>query len=673
VTDFPARIDVTSGDCGDQRCVSVRDADCEGLGYQSVWKSRLDTVYNLGVFKDNLTSGMVFGLSVESFEPVANDKCDSPLPISGDGTPIAGSTLDATIDFNVPDCQTSDISQPQPGVWYLVVGSGEKMIASTCNNVTNFATEISIYLASDACDTTLTCVTTSRKQFCGDFKAAVFWESVLDQQYLVYVTGSDYGVVPNIGLFELSISNFVTEANDLCIDAVPLDLTTKSVVRGSTALATADPSCSSSITETPGVWYSITGTGGSLLASTCNPQTAFDTQVSIFTGSCPDNLVCVVSDDNSCGTQSSAAWATDLNTNYYILVHGGRVSSVGDFVLTVESYDPMRKNDFCSRSTFIEANGTVSIGSTVQATFDNIGPCQSVANTGAGVWYETVGTGRRLTASLCHNQTTFKTAITVLAGNCTSAICVAANDESVINGCSEVTWLSTLDETYKILVHGYEEQEGDFGLSVVEEKVSVANDFCVDATRVSLSPNVLTGTTKNSTDDEVTTCMDVVQTGYGVWYTVVGSGDRIIASTCTKTSQDFDTKISVFTGTNCGSLTCVVGDDNGCGLQSRAVWRGQPNVTYYILVHSEEEGEFGLVVDVFVPALQNDFCTSSMGPIFPNGQIAIGSTFGASFDNMGYCGADNTAPGAWFFVLVSLILRNSIVFIARYLTYYYCE
>jgi hypothetical protein len=78
-------------------------------------------------------------------------------------------------------------------------------------------------------------------------------------------------------------------------------------------------------------------------------------------------------------------------------------------------------------------------------------------------------------------------------------------------------------------------------------------------------------------------------------------------------------------------------------------------VTYFILVHSPVPGKFGLIVDTFVPALQNDFCTSAQGPIIPNGQVAIGSTFDSSFDNVGYCGADNTSPGVWFFVLVSVV------------------
>jgi hypothetical protein len=613
-------------------------------------------VYNLGIFKDNFTSGMTFGLSVESFEPVSNDQCDAPSEIAGDGSLVVGSTLDATIDFSVQKCPTNDATQTQPGVWYSVVGSGETMIASTCNNETDFSTEISVFLAGDSCETSLTCVTSSRRQFCRDFKSAVYWDSELNQQYLIFVAGSDYGSLPNVGNFGLTVSDFIAESNDLCINAIALDLTNSSVVEGSTSLATADVACSSSTTETPGVWYSVLGTGGSLLASTCNPRTTFDTQVSVFTGNCPDSLVCVASDDNSCGMQGSAAWVSELNTNYYILVHGGLISSAGDFVLSVENYNPTQQNDFCSQAVSMDTNGTVSYGSTIQATFDNVGSCQSVANTGAGVWYEMIGTGRRITASLCHNGTTFKTAVSVLEGNCTSLTCVAANDESVMSGCSEVTWQSVFDKMYHILVHGYEEEEGSFGISLSESKGSVDNDFCVDAATVTLSSKLITGTTKNSTTDDVATCMDVVQTGNGVWYTLVGTGDRVVASTCNETSQDFDTKISVFTGPNCGNLTCVVGDDNGCGKQSRAIWRTEPNVLYYILVHSDEGGDFGLLVDIFVPVMQNDFCPSRVGPIIPNGQVALGSTYGTSLDNMGYCGADNTGPGSWFFVMVSFNL-----------------
>ena len=57
-------------------------------------------------------------------------------------------------------------------------------------------------------------------------------------------------------------------------------------VEGTTTGATSDgvPFCD--VTQfSPGVWYSVTGTGNTMTASTCN-QADFDTQISIFCGDC---------------------------------------------------------------------------------------------------------------------------------------------------------------------------------------------------------------------------------------------------------------------------------------------------------------------------------------------------------------------------------------------------
>ena len=168
-----------------------------------------------------------------------------------------------------------------------------------------------------------------------------------------------------------------------------------------------------------------------------------------------------------------------------------------------------------------------------------------------------------------------------------------------------------------------------------------------------------------STNDEAPSCMNVVHTGYGVWYSIVGSGHRLVASTCAdETDSTFDTRISVFRNGDtdnknthdCANLACVVGDDNGCGgLRSRAVWLGEANVTYYVLLHGPKEGsDIGLVMNRFEPLLANDFCAAAQGPIIPNGkQIVLGTTYQSSYDNVGFCGADNTSPGVWFSVVVS--------------------
>lgn len=655
ITDFEARLDVSTGTCDSSKCAATRDSDCGGNGHQIVWKSEQDTSYNLGIFKDNVATGSVFGLTIESFVPTENDQCNRAVALPGNGSLMVGSNLYATFDFGIPTCATTATIQEQPGVWYKATGSGNTMLASTCHDETDFATEIAVYFANGTCDESLKCVPSALRQFCKDNKGAIYWDSLKGEDYLIYVYGSDYGTLPNVGTFGLSISDFVTESNDVCSNAIAIDLSSNNRVKGSTISATPDPvvlSCVDPGDTTPGVWYSTVGTGGQLRASTCSAETTFDTQLSVFEGSCDGQLTCVISDDNTCGLQSSVAWTTKVNVTYYVVVHGSQASAVGDFLLALDEYNPKQANDFCEDAVPVPIDGTLTGGSTIQATYDNIGECSSVPNTAPGVWYQLSGTGRLLTASVCSNETAYAAAITVLAGNCTIQQCIDAQVSSSADGCSEVSWLSSVGEQYQIVVHGKDDNVGNFDLTVQEVKPTVQNEFCVDALPVALSPDVQIVSTVNASDDQAPSCMNVVQTGPGIWYAVEGTGGRIIASTCAGTDPDFDTRISVFTG-GCGNLTCVVGDDNGCGIQSRAVWRSQRNTTYFILVHGPQGGVFGLVVDQFVPALAYDFCSAAQGPIIPDGSITFGSTEGSSFDNVGFCGADNTSPGVWFFVLVS--------------------
>jgi len=69
----------------------------------------------------------------------ANDTCDSPTPLSIPST-TAGSTTTATMS-TTPFCGTSHTA---PEVWYEVVGTGNTMIASTCNDA-DYDTKISVF------------------------------------------------------------------------------------------------------------------------------------------------------------------------------------------------------------------------------------------------------------------------------------------------------------------------------------------------------------------------------------------------------------------------------------------------------------------------------------------------------------------------------------------------
>ena len=128
-----------------------------------------------------------------------------------------------------------------------------------------------------------------------------------------------------------------------------------------------------------------------------------------------------------------------------------------------------------------------------------------------------------------------------------------------------------------------------------------ANDLCANAEVVTCD-NSYPGTTADATWDDVGTC-GTTNTQPGVWYVFTGIGDMVSADLCGTT---WDTELGVFEGP-CGALTCIDGNDDYCGLQSRVDWFAENGVDYYILVHqySTTGGAFTLNIDCNSPLVQS--------------------------------------------------------------------
>jgi hypothetical protein len=154
---------------------------------------------------------------------------------------------------------------------------------------------------------------------------------------------------------------------------------------------------------------------------------------------------------------------------------------------------------------------------------------------------------------------------------------------------------------------GFGPQPGD----VIRNQVSLCsnctggggptNDFCDDAIDIGCG-DTETGTTALATSiDAPADCDEELDTAPGVWYKFDGTGQIITASLC---GSSFDTKIGVFSGP-CNDLTCIVGDDDECSLQSEVTFSSQNGVTYYIYVTGYDQyvGDFTLSV-----SCQNPIC-----------------------------------------------------------------
>ena len=265
---------------------------------------------------------------------------------------------------------------------------------------------------------------------------------------------------------------------------------------------------------------------------------------------------------------------------------------------------PAPENDFCEDAIEIVCGQTIS-GTTTSATFDDVGFC-GTSNTAPGVWYKVAYDGL-ITASTC-NQADYDTKLSVFDGECGALGCIAGNDDGP--GCSgftsEVTWGGDGSENL-VLVHGFGTATGDFDLTVTCTDPA-ENDVCEDAIGPLAVGSVTPGTTTTATVDEPPDidCGTSV-TAPGVWYTVIGTGNTMTASTCNDGDPatggaDYDTKISVYCA-DCEVKECIGGqDDNGAagcaGFSTKFDWPTNPGQTYNVLVHGfgSGTGDFDLAI-----------------------------------------------------------------------------
>jgi hypothetical protein len=125
-------------------------------------------------------------------------------------------------------------------------------------------------------------------------------------------------------------------ANDLCADAIG-PLAVPSTTAGTTVGATIDgiaPFCVTAVTS-PGVWYTVMGTGNTMTVSTCD-DASYDSKISVYCADCA-SLICVNGNDDAVGCAgftSKLDFCSIAGAEYRVLVHGFG-GATGTFNLTI--------------------------------------------------------------------------------------------------------------------------------------------------------------------------------------------------------------------------------------------------------------------------------------------------------------------------------------------------
>jgi len=576
-----------------------------------------------------------------------NDLCTGAVPLSC-GIGVTGTTVGSSDADNPTGCV---VFSDDLGVWYSFAGTGSAVQLSTCGSTSDASGVIPWIAVFEGSCGAVTCVASGSTQDLGcgtnGFVTAEI-PTVLGTTYYVYMTAA--AGFPLTMDFNLTLI-CLPPANDDCADAIALSC--GDVVSGSTTVATIDgPStdCSGGSVAAD-VWYTVSGTGYDITASLCG--SGYDTQLDIYTGSCGSLVNNGGCNDDFCGLQSELTWTSTLGETYHIRVHGFG-GNTGPYTLALTCYDC---NGDAGGTAFIDDCGICAGGNT------GITPGNSVTLDMTDSW----GDGwNGATYSILDNSDPLNP-VPVASG--------ALDNAASGNGLDFGQDILCLPDGCYLFSVGGGEFDGEIGWTLtgvdggpltggatggVEFSINTAacpiagctdpgslnydpaatvddgsciyppsNDDCAGAITIDCSDSGLTGTTINSTvDAEYTNCGagGTNTTQRGVWYKVIGDNQQYTITTCDAGGVGYDTRLTVYSG-NCGSLSCVTGNDDmspACsigGFRSEVTFNANAGTDYYVYVHGFQTdpnlsavGNFILNITcspLCLPVPANDDCASA--------------------------------------------------------------
>jgi hypothetical protein len=255
-------------------------------------------------------------------------------------------------------------------------------------------------------------------------------------------------------------------------------------------------------------------------------------------------------------------------------------------------------SDDCANATPVNEVSNLAF-STIGASHDGPTSCGYAPN----VWYNYTATkSGSCTVDLCGSNYDTKLAI-YDRFDCSTMTMLYCNDD----GCgwpsfaSKVIFPVTAGQQFKIEVGGWQDYTGDGDLTI---SVAPANDFCASATPVNEVTD-LSFNTASATFDGFGACI----TSKNIWYNYTATQ----TGTCTVDlcGSQFNTYLGIYDGFDCGPMTLLYCDDNGCGYP----WS---SVTFPVTTGEELKIEVGgwdisagpgdLTISV-VPA--NDLCANA--------------------------------------------------------------
>lgn len=345
--------------------------------------------------------------------PPANDDCANAIAVTCAGTPVSGTTVNSTLDFNYVNAGAGGSNTTERGVWYSLAGDDQQYTFNTCSAVT-YDSRLSVY--SGTCGALVPIAGNDDNNTCttAGLSSSITFNAYLGTTYYIFVHGYQFGTtLSTTGAFDMNISCaplcLPIPGNDECANATVLTGSmTCTPTSGNNLCASptptmTNPSSFSSFATLNDVWYTFTPTYADNSLTITN-GTALQMGLAFYDGTCGAFTPLYSNSNMTSGVPLNLTGFT-IGVTYYIRVLS-TVANAGTFDICVVEYPCATPTAATATAT---SNTTVDVAIT-GAAGDYIieyGPVGFTPGTGG-----TAGVGGTIVST-----NTLNTTVTVAADN----------------------------------------------------------------------------------------------------------------------------------------------------------------------------------------------------------------------------------------------------------------
>jgi len=333
------------------------------------------------------------------------DICEKAKNVTLDGTCVQGTNLNALFEGQAPIC----VEQSERGIWYAFVApnSGEVTVRAK----TDFNDVLTVF--SGACGDLqqIDCTNYDEFGFVGEIMPVMDLNP--NETYFVRVSGAVDLFGKTEGNVCLSIIDGITikvpPVNDLCSDAVELDVNADCIMGTNKGATFFGPEPSLNLKSKSSIWYKFDAPSDGEVIIESNAD--FADVLTVFSGTC-GNLTEISSSDYG---HSMHIKNLEAGETYWIQNAGFFSTVEGTVCMKLSSAEAAPENDFCDDATNLQLGESCTVGNNTYATFNGPRPSCDVDPT-SSIWFQfTAPSSGRV---LVNTGADFVSVLSVFSGTC---------------------------------------------------------------------------------------------------------------------------------------------------------------------------------------------------------------------------------------------------------------